>query len=91
MAHTWRPPNFTLLAPTAGDAGHVIPASSLVALVAGRGPLGLPLELRHKERSSAAVMDEVRDVTTGDRQFYRRSISGSGSGGQLVAVAVADN
>ena len=41
------------------ECGHVVPAESLVALVAGRGPSGLPLSLRHQERGKPEMMDEV--------------------------------
>lgn len=40
--------------------GHVVGQAQLLAMVVGRGPSGLPLELRHSARSTAQVMDEVR-------------------------------
>ncbi|KXZ56265.1 hypothetical protein GPECTOR_1g231 [Gonium pectorale] len=39
--------------------GHVVPRENLVALVAGRGPTGLPLDLRHARRSDPRVSEEI--------------------------------
>ena len=54
---------FPLLPPSSVkhyECGHVVPRESLIALVAGRGPSGLTLALRHQERGKEEVMDEVQ-------------------------------
>jgi hypothetical protein len=42
------------------ECGHVIPPDQLLVLVAGSGPSGVTLNLRHEARGSQEVMDEVR-------------------------------
>lgn len=57
------PPHYFCICPTAPPL-FPQPAERLVVVVAGSGPTGVPLELRHSQRSTLAVMDEVKGRRT---------------------------
>ena len=41
------------------SCGHIVQSSRLLCLAVGQGPTGLPLELGHRTRGQAAMLDEV--------------------------------
>ena len=49
------------------SCGHVVPASSMLALLLGTGPSGVALDLRHASRSTARVLDELLGLLLGVR------------------------